>query len=252
MQMKISEIEKRLAELETLADEVAELTHRQTSGLSVQPELSIKGWQWYRGARELLVVNDLPMLDQFDACFGDAVGSTALAYSLSGICCARVGSTGEKRDYSWVAGEFQKVRSIVLAAVEEFRSRLLSLKSILSYSVSADAFDNARSLLEAGEDEATLRAGGVVAKVALERHLLTVADSRCVTIPVNPPTKQKPDPQDVLSALTQANVLTAPQAAELGGLFAIGSNCTRPSQPVKREDVQRLIMRGRHLVLDIL
>ena len=252
MQMTIGQIERRTAELEKLADEVAELLKRQAHSQSVQPELSIKGFQWYRGARELIVQNDLPGRDEFDVCFGVIGGTSDLSYSIGGIGPFPIIVSGVRIDYEGVSGKFQKARSIVLAAQEEFRSRLLSLRSILSFAVSADEFDTAQGLLDSSKEDSIIRASGVVARVALERHLFSVADSRSTPNQVNPPLKQKPEAQDVLDALAEAAVITEIQKTELESLFAIGDNCAHPKEIVEQEDVERLIRRGRELAVTIL
>ena len=58
-------------------------------------------------------------------------------------------------------------------------------------------------------DEALLRASGVIARIALERHLFTVAEVRGISVTVNPPSKKNPDEEDLLTALVRSNVITA-------------------------------------------
>ncbi len=74
-----------------------------------------------------------------------------------------------------------------------------------------------------------IRASGVVARVALERHLFTVIDVRNLTIIINPPNKKKPEANDAIVTLVN------------------GNHCAHPRETVTKEDVKRLIDRGREL-----
>lgn len=144
-------------------------------------------------------------------------------------------------------------RALLIAVADEIESRELPLKTQLSFAISADELDRASELVDVSSgDEALLRAAGVVGRVALERHLWTVADSHSLTVAKNPPTKKKADTQDILSTLVKASVVTPIQKAELDGLFTIGNNCAHPKETVNKADVERLISRGRELASMIL
>jgi hypothetical protein len=133
------------------------------------------------------------------------------------------------------------------------KSRELPLKTQLSFAISADEFERAAELVDSsGGDEVLLRAGGVVGRVALERHLWTVIDSHGITVALNPPTKKKADTQDLLTNLVKASVITPIQKFEMDGLFAIGNNCAHPKEAVSKADVERLINRARELASIIL
>jgi predicted transcriptional regulator len=58
----------------------------------------------------------------------------------------------------------------------------------------------------------------MIGRVALERHLFTVAEAKAVTIEVNPPTK-KATAQDAMNSLGKAGVITKIQKSELESLF---------------------------------
>jgi hypothetical protein len=64
---------------------------------------------------------------------------------------------------------------------------------------------------------------GLIARVALERHLFTVADSRGLQIIKNPPTKKHPDVEDVLQTLTKSGVITAIQKSQSDTLLRIAA-----------------------------
>ena len=131
-------------------------------------------------------------------------------------------------------------------------SRQLPIVTGLSFTVSADEFETAQSLLGSSEYEPIVRASGVVARVALERHLLTVAESRAIQIEKNPPNKAKIDASDVLNALRRNGVVSVIQKSDLETLFKIGNHCAHPKETVNIGDVQRLIRQGRELASVIL
>jgi hypothetical protein len=123
----------------------------------------------------------------------------------------------------------------------------------LSYALAADEFEKAQGLLDDGKgDEPIMRASGVVVRVALERHLFTVAEARNLTIILNPPTKRKADVADVLNTLVKSGAMTSVQRSHLDSLFAIANNCAHPKETVRVEDVQRLINDGRSAIAGIL
>ena len=89
-----------------------------------------------------------------------------------------------------------------------------------------------------------------MARVALERHLFTVADTR--GIPVPPSRGKKPEASDAINALKKADVITAIQKSELESLFTVANHCAHPKEAVSEKDVARLIQRGRELASVIL
>lgn len=264
MRTKLIQLERRIAELEGLAEEVSELAKKQSEDQKVQPDLSIKGQGWYRGARELLAQQRFSGLEEFDNCYTYFVGPSGKALrtfsdieeyiSRNTTDRNKFNSASEaKEHYGLFAECFQKARSLLQSALEEIRSRELPVRTQLSFTVAADEFETAQELLDASEgDEAIIRASGVVARVALERHLFTVADMRSIAIEVNPPSKGKPGVVDVMTTLVKHGVLTPIERSELDSLFKVGTNCAHPKEVVKPKDVERLIRRGKELASMIL
>ena len=136
--------------------------------------------------------------------------------------------------------------------MSEVKSRELPITSELSFAVALDEFETAKNLLDASSETSIVRASGVVARVALDRHLFTVAESRQIPIEKHPPSKAKADVADVLNTLKKRDVLTAIQKSELESLFTIGNYCAHPKETVRASDVQRLIQRGKELASVIL
>jgi len=81
MQTTLIQLQKRVEDLEKLADEVSNLAERLSKGEAVQPELSIKGQQWYRGARELMVQHTYSGLDDFDGCYKMRIPMMSISHS---------------------------------------------------------------------------------------------------------------------------------------------------------------------------
>ncbi len=192
-------------------------------------------------------------LKEFDECYrGDSyIHGLAGAIHRTRAEIARYSQPREvEQDF---VRQFREARGLLSSLIEEITSRELLAASQLSFVLAADEFDTAQRLYQvAHKDETFLRAAGVVARVALERHLFTVADSHQVEVQVNPPTKKKAEVEDVLVTFVKQAFITAIQKAELASLFKIANNCAHPQEEVKDADVKRLIERGREMASVIL
>ena len=69
MQTELVQVQTRIDELEALAEEVAALAAQLKDHEKVQPELSIKGQRWYRGAREILAQANSTAIAEFEHCY---------------------------------------------------------------------------------------------------------------------------------------------------------------------------------------
>lgn len=244
MNQKLTQLTQRIKVLEALADEVGELALKQCQFQDVQPNLNVKGQRWYRGARELLVQQESSGRIEFDREYHQR---------LQGVFTGNPYRLENAGDFGPFIRSFRAARALLMAVVDEIESRELPLKTQLSFAVSADEFDRALELVSSSRgDEAILRAGGVVARVALERHLWTVIESRSIAVVKNPPHKKKADTQDLLTTLVKESIMTATQKSEMDSLFAVGNNCAHPKEAVAKPDVERLIRRGRELASMIL
>jgi len=268
MKTKLLQLTKRIEDLEKLAEEVLSLAKKLSlKDLSAQPELSIKGQRWYRGARELLVQQNFSGLQEFDACYDSAKENRATRhrsftdieqYITEGMNPYHSenlwsGPSQGKEYFGLFSDYFQKARSLLLSVVDEIFSKELEVVTQLSFVIATDEFQTAEAILvDNPKLEIIIRTSGVIARIALERHLLTVANARSIEIKLNPPTKKKQDIGDVLSSLEKAFAINAIQKSELEGLFKIGNYCAHPKETVTEGDVKRLITRGRELAAIIL
>lgn len=258
MKINLLQLEQRIKELELLADEVGTLAENLTKDRNAQPDLSAKGQAWFRGARELLVQQMFSGLGEFDACYiryseNPAHLRRRAVYDIEGYIKLGTGKeeTLTYEYYSRFKGEFQKARSLLRAAIEEVKSRELPVVTELSLALSSDEFEKAEELLAQSKgDDAIIRASGVVARVALERHLFTVADVHGV--PVLPSRGTKPEVSDAINALKKNGYVTAIQKSELESLFTVGNHRAHRKEHVTQPDVARLIQRGRELASVIL
>jgi hypothetical protein len=240
----LHQLKRRIAELDAVAGEVDTLMERLSHKESVQPELSIKGQQWYRGARELMLRNDYSGLKEFDDCYEGKI-QLGISYYIQSIELTSGVESLVLKDFRQ---SFRTARSLLSALEAELSSRELPVKTELSFEVSASELDTAEQLLEDSKgQEALIRASGVIARVALERHLYTVVDSRSITIIKNPSHKKHADLEDVMQTLQKSGVITAIQKSQLDGLFKVANNCAHPNEPVNKADVERLIRDGKQL-----
>jgi hypothetical protein len=228
------------------AQEISSLVSRYyRDDPAVDDELSIKGQQWYRGCRELLARHDSSALSEFDECY--ASSSRDSYFDLEPVLSAKsrraIGMSLEQFQQG-----FRKARSLVRALVDELQSRELPVVTQLSLSIASDELETAELLLrENGSNDVMVRASGVIARIALERHLWTVANDRGVAVVKNPPHKRNADVQDLLTALVNASVITGVQRSHFESLFSVGNNCAHPKEPVQIADVRRLIADGKSL-----
>jgi len=248
---RLVQLQQRVRQLEKVADELGplvELYYREDP--SADTELSLKGQQWYRGCRELLAQNRLSSLTEFEECYRSS--SDDDYYNLEPVLSARSRrSVGMRLDQFWEG--FRKARSLVRASEDELLSRELPIVTQLSFVVAGNEFDNAEQLVAENQgNEVMIRAGGVIGRIALERHLWTVANSRALTVAKNPPTKKVADVSDLLNTLVKETIVTPIQRSQLDSLFAVANNCAHPREAVRIEGVERLIRDGRLLASSVL
>jgi hypothetical protein len=249
---RLVQLQQRIRQLEALAEDLVPLVERYyRDDQSADGDLSLKGQQWYRGCRELLAQNKLSSLSEFEQCYRSA--SDDDYYNLEPVLSARSRHqhVGMRLEQFW--GGFRKARSLVLASEDELLSRELPILTRLSFSVAQGEFDTAEVLVtENRSNEVMIRASGVIGRIALERHLWTVADDRGLTIAKNPSTKKTADVSDLLNTLVKETVLTPIQRSQLDSLFAVANNCAHPKEAIRVEDVERLIRDSRALAFSVL
>jgi uncharacterized protein DUF4145 len=254
---KLIHLQNRILALEKLADEVEVLAKKLLiAGSIVQPELANKGQRWYRGARELLVQQGSSGLEEFENCYQwyERRGSKEIVFRAHTDIERIINlKTCQKEEYDLFEQLFRKARSIIQSTDEEVLSRELPVVTQLSFELVANEFDAAQELLnQGGKIDSLIRASGVIARVALERHLHTVINNRNLKVLLNPPTKKKADISDLSNTLVKENVITAIQRSELDGLFMIGNHCAHPNETATFEDVKRLLERAKDLAASIL
>ena len=105
----------------------------------------------------------------------------------------------------------------------------------------SDEFATAQSNLKTLGEEVFFRVSGVIARIALERHLFTVAETHGIAINVNPPTKKKAEAQDVIISLKNASLITPIQQSQLETLFKIGNNCAHPKDKIISSEIESLV-----------
>lgn len=204
-------------------------------------------------------------LDEFDACYDTSLRPDAVRpngrrfrwHTDIGLYLGKApGVSGQiwmneleaKEQFAAFYALFQRARALVVSVIDETASRALPMRTQLSLAVSADELDKAEEMLSHwGGEEVLLRASGVIARVALERHLFTLAETKAVTIVVNPPSKKTPGVEDVLVSLEKAGVISPIQRAQFDSLFKIANACAHPRERVTEGDVKRLIGEGRQL-----
>ena len=258
MPSRFTHLRQRIADLELLAGTVLDLARGIAEGKPLHSQLAEKGEEWYRGARSILVTNNFSGLADFDWCYKSYFmleGKPQLVSWNIGYFIHQSPSTNlmsVKSSLSFFFQEMTKARALLKSCVAEVESREIPMRTELSLTVAADEFETADNLLQVSTEETMIRASGVVARVALERHLWTVANSRGVVVQKNPVHKPKPDVSDLLTALVKSTLITGIQRSKLDHLFKIGNNCAHPKEPVNLGDIQDLIRQGRDIASSIL
>ncbi len=107
-----------------------------------------------------------------------------------------------KAVYPGFAATMSKAIALLKSCVAEVKSRELPIKSALSFVVVSDEFETAGEILKSSSNEVLVRASGVIAGVALERHFRTVAEERNITVVKKPPARR---PGYLLKGLSRTN-----------------------------------------------
>ncbi len=254
MSSKLTQLEKRVAELNALGIEVIKLGGLLGNGKWLEGSaIGEKGEEFYRGARGLLEAQGFSGLAAFDWCYyayhTDVLdkSKTKMDFScISSFIHNRIlNSMHVKAIYPGFAATMAKAIALVKSCVAEVKSRELPIKSELSFVVVSDEFETAGEILKSSNNEALVRASGVIAGVALERHFRTVCEERSVPAVKNPPGKAHSDFSDVILALRNASIITEVQRSRLETLYKIRTNCAHPKEVVNRDDVDELIRDGK-------
>jgi len=232
-----------------MATELQGLAQRFHAGdATAQPSLSIKCHIWRMGAQGVLEKIYPEKVEWFERCYGGDNGMHRLTTTFN----IRFDLEDCARDYRYFMESFATARGLLQGSLERLKSLELDTLIQLSSVLVSDEFETALQLFDTSKgDESILRAAGTVARVALERHLFTIAEARNVTIEVNPPNKKKAEAQDVLNSLAKASVITAIQKSALETLFLIGNHCAHPKESIKAPDVQKLIVHGKEMAATI-
>lgn len=213
MSSRLKQLEARIAELEKLAAEVVRLGGFLAEGKFLETTtLQNKAEEWYRGARALLEKENFSGLNDFDQCYRfhypDPLNKAQTTVDWSCIWAyvyhPALNAEHFKLNFPYFAQKVAKGTALLRSCVSEVKSRELSMLGELSFVVAADEFETAHNLLKSSQDETILRASGVVARVALERHFRTVALERGVTITTNPP-KKAPKGRDQSDGSAEGN-----------------------------------------------
>jgi hypothetical protein len=251
----LKQLESRVRELTELGREVLKRAAARADGNIVDAlGLEEVTENWFRGSRALLVRENFSGLRDFDWCYEayypDIHDKTKLSKDWSCISMFVYYPAGnrqhDKLNLPYFSRKVTKCMALVASCVSEVKSRELAIIGELSYIVAADEFDTAKSLLDSSQDDTIVRASGIVGRVALERHIRTVAEQHPeITIIKNPPGKAHADFSDYTLSLKKADVITEVQRARLDTLYRIGNNCAHAKEIVSRHDVEDLIRDGK-------
>jgi hypothetical protein len=151
MNLKLIHLEQRIKDLELLANEILDLIGRLNKQENVQPDLSIKGQRWYRGAREILVQQNFSGLKEFDNCYMNESSLSIEGYVNFGFMedNKRILSSGDYRERYFQGFHlvFQKARSLLHSVVDEINSREIPITTELSFNVSTNEFETAKKYI---------------------------------------------------------------------------------------------------------
>ncbi|WP_114575632.1 hypothetical protein [Saliphagus sp. LR7] len=124
-------------------------------------------------------------------------------------------------------------KSIVMAAPNRVAAKQFNARKDISADVEADELLRARELYEDG----LVREGGVIAGVALERHLMTVCETSDREVDYDP----SHSIGRLAQSLYEADVILNSPMKRLKYLGGIRGDCAHPEHEPNSEDVERLL-----------
>ena len=227
----------------------------------IQPELSELWQRWYRGSRELMIQNNFSGIEDFDRCYNWLLKKDPNSkFQLTAFECIEHfilywlnthtyksewlnrNLTEREECYSLFIKFLAQANGLLWSLVDEIQSRELPIKAQLSFNLVSDEFDTAKYILTQNNSiESLIRAAGTITRVWLERFLITIIESRNLTVIKNPPTKKKPESSDYIETLNKNWIITALQKSKLEYLFKIWNNCAHPKEVIIYSDVEEMI-----------
>ena len=119
-----------------------------------------------------------------------------------------------------------------------------NIKIQISYEFIADEYEQAELLYESD----FYRTAGVIAGVALERHVKTLCESHSVEVEKNSPNKRIANFSDYINTLKKAGIINEVKRKEFEFLYGIRTSCSH-ADDVNKDDIKRLLERGKEIAI---
>lgn len=261
LSQRIKELEELATEIEVLAKLLLDASVTTDVNL-VQPQLSIKWQRWYRWARELMIQNNFSGLRDFDNCYTGLVEDPQwkrtyrcfefienfFQYLTNPHDTHWIHKTNKEEHYWLFYKLFTQARSLIFSLQDEVKSREIIMKIQLSFDLVSEEFEMSESMLVSSNgNDILVRAAGVICRVWLERHILTIIQEKNLVLVINPPHKKKAEASDYLETLSKNSLIKSVQKTQLELLFRIWNNCAHPKEVVTEKEVQKMISDARDL-----
>lgn len=220
-------LKQRVEELKKTSKKLEDLALKLRNDLSVRQMLLEEYQKWYRAARELMRHHASSGLPEFDKAYGGSENN--IGFYINNY--ERPSQYADEPNYKiHFERPFLHQVALLAALPAEIEARHYSFLKELSSNISLGELEQAEILLSNNFE----RAAGVVARVALERHIKTIFQTEIVS-------KSIPKFNQCLIELKKRRVFEERQCKQLAALYNIGNDCAHADKSVSKEEVAKLI-----------
>lgn len=220
-------IKQRVEDLVEDAKKIDELAVKLQSDLSVRQILLTEHQKWYRTVRALMKVNEFSGLLEFDEAYGGPGNNFDYYINYYDSSPSDVYDPNYENHFKI---PFDTQVALLSALPSEIQGKNVSFLRTLSSDISTSELEEAQKLLENNFE----RAAGVVARVALERHIKTIYQTEIGAQPI-------PKFDQCIIELTKKGIFEERHRKHLAAIYNIGSDCAHAGKNITKEEIAQLI-----------
>lgn len=200
--------------------------------------------RWYRITRKIFERISFSGFEEFEEVMIGGVFDSESGGPTGGMKYFFEGSIPSKESVKDFVLEIAKCLALMEGAIAETETNVPGIRTQLSYEFIADEYEQAELLYKLDFH----RAAGVIAGIALERHVKTLCESHSIEVEKNPPDKSKASFSDYIMTLKKAEIINEVKRKEFEYLYGIRSTCSHPDE-VNKDDIKRLLLRGKEIAV---